>query len=97
MEVESDMEDMIDDIENENNLEEESRTEVKVENDIKLDEQSSQQEIYDIECKSCSFVARTKVGLTVHMKSDHIVPCKNCNYKTTTIALLNKHKKMLHK
>ena len=31
MEVESDMEDMIDDIENENNLEEESRTEVKVE------------------------------------------------------------------
>ena len=97
VEVESDMEDMFDEeIENVNNDEdkEDNIDEDIVENYTEIDKLSNNKEN---ECEMCSFAARNKGGLKMHMKSEHIVPCKKCNYKTTTSALLNKHKKTSHK
>ena len=49
------------------------------------------------ECNLCSFTARKKAGLKMHMKVEHKVTCKQCNYKTTTKALLKIHANQMHK
>ena len=85
--VESEPEDT--DNEDENNTESDEYSETA--------EQHQNSDSDTVTCQQCTFKAKNKSGLKIHLKYEHKFLCNHCDYRTTTQIQLKKHTTQEHK